>query len=179
MAHCEISVDSNIVDIAFSRAGTRIAVLTTDNFFIFSWSLKSKPVPTPVLESSYPLPQDSNSRPRQIAFLGDNEVFVIIHHDPFDRRIERTRLDTRETTVSYTASAEEHIQNIFLSIKHEKLWVSKSSEKAKGTTYLAGVPSPEKLELSPFDHAPLLDTHWAASTGISDDQVCSLLKSVL
>ncbi|OKL58783.1 hypothetical protein UA08_05682 [Talaromyces atroroseus] len=178
MAHCEISVDSNIVDIAFSRTGSRIAVLTTDNFSIFEWSLKSKPVPSPLLESSYPLPQNLNSRPRQIAFLGDSEVFVLIHHDPFDRRIERTRLDTRETIISYTASAEEDIKSIFTSIKHDKLWISKSSETTMGTTYLEGVLSPEKPEASPFEQAPLVDTHWAASTSISDNQEQNILISL-
>lgn len=172
MAHCEINVDSNIVDVAFSHSGARIAVLTTDSFSIFSWSMKTRPVPSPLLESSHPLPQTPNSRPRQIAFLHDSEVFVLIHNGP-DCRIERMRLDTRESSVPYVISAEEQIQSIFPNIQHDKLWISKSSLKPKGTTYLQGGLHAEELEISAFDTAPTVEAQWASSTCISDDQVLS------
>uniref|UniRef100_A0A093Y853 Elongator complex protein 1 n=1 Tax=Talaromyces marneffei PM1 TaxID=1077442 RepID=A0A093Y853_TALMA len=169
MAHCEINVDSNIVDVAFSHSGARIAVLTTDGFSIFSWPLKTRPVPTPLLESSHPLPQTPNSRPRQVAVLNDNEVFILLHDGP-NRRIERMRLDTRESSMSYMISPEEQVQSMITNIQYDKLWISKSSLKTKGTTYLQGILSTEELEISAFDTAPAVEVQWASSTYISNDQ---------
>lgn len=176
MAHCEINVDSNIVDVAFSHSGARIAVLTADSFSIFAWPMKTRPVPSPLLESSHPLPQTPNSRPRQIVFLHDSEVFILIQDGP-DRRIERMRLDTRESSVSFAISADEQIQGIFSNIQHDKLWISKSLLRTKGTTYLRGVLSAEDLQISAFDIAPIAEAQWAASTCISGDQVLFLLST--
>ncbi|KAH8697212.1 putative killer toxin sensitivity protein [Talaromyces proteolyticus] len=171
MAYCEINVDSNIVDVAFSRSGARIAVLTNNNFSIFAWPVKSKPIPAPLLESSYPLSEASGFRPRQIAFLGERDVYILSHHGPFDRCIERTTLETRETTVSYLASEEEHIHSIFSSLERDKLWFSKSSNKSRVMSYSKVMPeNGHVLEITPFDDIPTVDTYWAASSSISGDQ---------
>lgn len=172
MAHCEITVDSNIVDACFSHSGTRIAVLTRDNFSVFAWSLKKRPVPTPLLESSYPLPEAAQSRPRQIAFLNDNEVYILNHLDPYQRRIERTALETRETKVVYEAADAEHLHRIFPSLGHEKLWFSKSSRAGVPISYSYGVPrSGNEFDITVWDNSPGVDTFWAEAIQISDDQV--------
>ena len=74
MAHNELALESNAIDVAFSKSGSRIAVLMNNKLSIYLWSLKSRPVPIPIIESSYPLSDDPASRPRQIAFLDENEV---------------------------------------------------------------------------------------------------------
>jgi elongator complex protein 1 len=172
MAHCEITVDSNIVDVSFSHSGTRIAVLTRDNFSVFAWPLKKKPVPAPLLESSYPLPEAAQSRPRRISFLGDNEVYILNHFDPYQRRIERTALDTRETEVVYAVAEEKQLHSIFSSLGHEKLWFSKSFSTGAPISYSNIVPhSGDVFQSGVWNDSPGVDTFWAEAIQISDDQV--------
>lgn len=171
MAHCEVELDSNIMDVAFSRSGARIAVLTTDSFSIFTWPTDARPLPPPLLESSHPLVQSSQNHARQIGFLHESEVFTLVHYGASECRIERMRLATRESSVVYVAEADEQIQSIFPSISHDKLWISRSSQQKKGTAYLTGILSSEKMEFSSFEMTPAVETQWAASTLTSDKQV--------
>lgn len=172
MAHCEVNVDSNIVHVAFSHSGARIAILTQESLSVFAWSVKSRPLPAPLLESSYPLSQTPGCRPRQAVFLGESEVYVLSHFGPSDCRIERTMLETRETTLTYAASEGERIHSIFSNFEHDKLWFSKSSETSRATTYSnLTLVDGNSLEITPFEESPSVDTHWASSIRISGDQV--------
>jgi elongator complex protein 1 len=172
MAHNELALDSNAIDIAFSKTGTRIAVLMNDRFSIFLWSLKSRPVPVPILESSYPLSDEKHSRPRQIAFINDNEVFVLRNTGPNNTCIERTTLETRETKVAYEAGDSEQLISIFTSLGHEALWFSNVPRPGQTVAYSSiTIPSLDEFRVNPWAQSPAVDTYWAKSVQISDDDV--------
>lgn len=172
MAHCEITVDSNIVDVSFSQTGTRIAVLTRESFSVFIWSLKSRPVPAPLLESSYPLPEDPESRPRQIAFLKENEVYILVHKSPYQAEIERTTLETRVTKVVHQASGSEQLRSIFSSLGHDKLWFSHTIQPNTPVSYSTIKVSPDdNVDVGAWNGSPGSDTFWAKAIRIPDDEV--------
>lgn len=171
MAHCEVAMDANIVDVAFSRTGERIAVLTRDNFSVFAWSTKQRPVPEPILESSYPSPTATESRPRQIAFLNENEVYVLTHRGADKPQIERTALETRESMVIYEGAEGEHIHRIFSSLCHRNLWFSKSSAPGLITYSRVALSDAGDPDVADWNNGPPTDTHWAYAVRIDEDQV--------
>ncbi|KAJ0420730.1 IKI3 family-domain-containing protein [Aspergillus carlsbadensis] len=171
MAHNELALDSNAIDVAFSKTGTRIAVLMNDHFSIFLWSLKSRPAPVPILESSYPLSDEKHCRPRQIAFINDNEVFVLRNRGANNTCIERTTLETRETKVAYEAGDSEQLVSILTSLGHEALWFSNVARPGKTVAYFSiTMPSPDEFRINPWTQSPAVDTYWAKSVQISDDE---------
>ncbi|KKK26749.1 hypothetical protein ARAM_006756, partial [Aspergillus rambellii] len=171
MAHNELALDSNAIDVAFSKTGTRIAVLMKDHFSIYLWSLKTRPVPMPILESSYPLSDARDSRPRQIAFLNDNEVYILKSNGPSNTVIEHTALETREIKVAYVAADTEQIVSIFASLGHEALWFSHVGQPAQTITYSAIAKlSPDDFQVMPWDQSPSVDTYWAKAAQISETE---------
>ncbi|OQE21086.1 hypothetical protein PENSTE_c012G01680 [Penicillium steckii] len=168
MAHNELKLDSNAIDVAFSKSGTRIAVLTQDSFAVFLWSLKTRPVPVPILESSYPLSNASTSRPRQIAFINENEVYVLRESSPNSTVIEKTLLETRATEAVYEAIGT-RFSSISPGIGHDSLWVSHKA--SKGCTYTSISTGPDGTsEANPWYESPSVDTPWARAVSISEDE---------
>jgi elongator complex protein 1 len=143
MAQCEVTLDSNIVDVSFSLSGSRIAVLTKSDFSVFTWSLKGRPVPCPVLESSHPLPEATGSRPRQILFLRENEVYILINRKPGQCQIQCTALTTLTTEIVYQTTPVEHIHSIFSSLGHEMLWLSHTHQPGNSISCSTIVPRSE------------------------------------
>lgn len=175
MAHNELPMDSNIIDVAFSKSGTRIAVLMNDHFSVFLWSLKSRPVAAPILESSYPLSDAPDSRPRQIAFLQENEVYIHKNGGPGDTRIERTTLETRITKIAHQAADSEQLYSIFPALDHESLWFSHVSQPGKPISYSSITPqSHDEFAVTSCTQSPKADTYWADVVQISDDEVSRL-----
>ncbi|KAL4964770.1 Elongator subunit IKI3 [Aspergillus stella-maris] len=171
MAHNELALESNAINVAFSKTGTRIAVLMNDRFSVFLWSLKSRPVPIPILESSYPLSEEKDSRPRQITFINDNEVYVLRSRGPNDTCIERTTLETRETKVVYEAADSEQLDSMFASLGHEALWFSHVPQPGQPVAYSNIVmSSSENFQVVPWAQSPTVDTHWAKAVQISEDE---------
>jgi elongator complex protein 1 len=104
--------------------------------------------------------------------LNDNEVYILIHLDPSQYRIERTTLETRKTSVAYEAAKGEHIRIIFPSLGHECLWFSKSSRGGGLISYSNGISVPgNHFEISSWDASPSLDTFWAAAIRIAIERV--------
>jgi elongator complex protein 1 len=172
MAHNELTLESNAIDVAFSKSGSRIAVLMSNRFSVYLWSLKSRPVPTPILESSYPLSDSSASRPRQIAFLNDNEIFVLKDSGPNSSHIERTILDTRTTESVYQAADSEQMASIFAGIGHQALWLSHARQPTRPVSYSSiEVTSSGGLDIAPWTESPNADSHWARVVSISEDEV--------
>ncbi|KAJ5938769.1 hypothetical protein N7466_001903 [Penicillium verhagenii] len=170
MAHNELKLDSNVIDVAFSKSGTRIAVLMESSFSIFLWSLKSRPVPMPILESSYPLSDAIDSRPRQIAFVDDNEVYVLKDSAPNTSHIEQTSLETRESRIVYQASDSEQLSSIFAGIGHRALWISHARQPGHAVTY-SSIDLIEGDEITtPWAEGPTIDTHWAGAVSISETE---------
>lgn len=172
MAHNELPLDSNVIDVAFSKTGTRIAVLTEASFCVFLWSLKSRPVPAPILESSYPLPNAPGCRPRQIAFLNETEVYVLKDNGPNTDHIVRTMLETRESKVVYKSADAEQISSIFPGIGHHALWFSHASQPSRPVTYSSiDLMTDNEVDVAPWTDGPNVDTNWARVVSISDDEV--------
>ncbi|KAJ5112266.1 hypothetical protein N7532_000311 [Penicillium argentinense] len=168
MAHNELALDSNAIDVAFSKSGTRIAVLMKDSFSIFLWALKSRPVPVPILESSYPLSDASTSRPRQIAFVDENEVYVLREPKPNSTIIEKTMLETRSTEVIHEALGT-RFSSIFPGIGHDSLWIS--HKPISGATY-SSIPSGSEGDAAVdlWTESPSIDTPFARAVSISEDE---------
>ena len=172
MAHNELSLDSNAIDVAFSKSGTRIAVLMKDHFSVFAWPLKTRPVPCPVLESSYPLSGATDSRPRQIAFLNETEVYVLKDSYPNNTHVERTTLETRVTKLAYEAVDSERLFSIFPSLGHETLWLSHINQTGRPISYSTIEQAfPDEFQLVPWAQCPTVDTYWAKGVQISEDKV--------
>lgn len=172
MAHNELKLDSNVIDVAFSKSGTRMAVLMDKSFSVFLWSLKSRPVPVPILESSYPLPDAPTGRPRQIAFLNETEVYLLKASTPGISHIERTTLETRETQVVYQAQEFEELYSIFAGVGHSALWFSHVQQPGLPASYstidfVAG----NDAQATIWSESPTFETHWARAVSISDDEV--------
>ncbi|KAJ5812211.1 hypothetical protein N7474_008512 [Penicillium riverlandense] len=171
MAHNELALDSNVIDVAFSKSGTRIAVLMQDHFSVFLWPLKSRPVAVPMLESSYPLSDASQSRPRQVAFLNENEVYVLKDSSPNTSHIERTALETRSTQTVYQAADASQLSSIFPGIGHQALWFSHAPQPTRPASYSCVNPSAtDGFEISSWSESPNIDTHWARAVSISEDE---------
>ncbi|KAL2867913.1 Elongator subunit IKI3 [Aspergillus lucknowensis] len=171
MAHNELALGSNTIDVAFSKSGTRIGVLMNDRFSVYLWSLKSRPVPVPILESSYPLPLEKDNHPRQIAFINDNEVYVLRNRGPNKACIERTTLETGETKVVYGAADSEQLVSIFASLGHDALWFSSASRPGQAITYSnITLESADEFRVTPWAQSPTVDTYWANTAQISDDE---------
>ncbi|KAJ5665766.1 uncharacterized protein N7477_008214 [Penicillium maclennaniae] len=171
MAHNDLPLDSNIIDVAFSKSGARIAVLTEKSFSVFLWSLKSRPVPMPILESSYPLSDAPAMRPRQIAFVGETEVYVLKDSGPNTDHIERTTLETRESRVVYQSVEPEQISFIFAGIGHQSLWFAHASQHGRPVSYSSiGIIEGEQVNIAPWLEGPIVDTNWARAVSISEEE---------
>jgi elongator complex protein 1 len=179
MAHNDVPVDSNVVDVAFSKSGTRIAVLMRDCFSIYMWSLKTRPVPSPILESSHPLPDNVDNRPRQIAFLNENEVYILRNSGPNSACIQRTTLETRSTTTVYQTTDSEQIITIFPTVGHEALWLSHVRQPGRPIAHsILKAFSEEDVQVDSWDQSPAVDTHWARAVHLSDDEVLFSLLTI-
>lgn len=174
MAHNELPLDSNAIDVAFSKSGTRIAVLMNDRFSVFLWALKNRPVPSPILESSYPLSDAPDSRPRQIAFLNETEVYVLKNAGPNNTQVERTTLETRETKTAYQAADSEQLFSIFPVLGHETLWLSHVGQPGRPVSY-SNIEqlSADEFQAVPWTQCPTVDTYWAKAVQVSEDKVRS------
>ncbi|KAJ5673873.1 hypothetical protein N7462_009312 [Penicillium macrosclerotiorum] len=171
MAHNELPLDSNVVDVAFSNSGTRIAVLMNKSFSIFLWSLKSRPVPVPILESSYPLSDSPATRPRQIAFLNENEVYVLKDSGPNTTNIERTKLETRETQIVYQSADSEQLSSIFAGIGHQALWFAHSPQPGLPSSYsILESLDKDDVQCTPWAECPIGDTCWARAVSVSEEE---------
>lgn len=172
MAHNELNLDSNVIDVAFSKSGTRMAILMDKSFSIFLWSLKSRPVPVPILESSYPLSGGPTCRPRQIAFLNETEVYILKDSGPGISHIELTELETRETRVVYQTQDLEQLYSIFAGLGHSALWFSHARQPGLPTSYSnIGLAPDDDLVALLWSESPAVETHWARAVSISDDEV--------
>lgn len=170
MAHNEPVLDSNVIDVAFSKSGTRIAVLMNDRFSVFLWALKNRPVPIPILESSYPLLDAPDSRPRQIAFLNETEVYVLKNGGPNNSQVELTTLETRVTKIVHQAADSEQLFSIFPSLGHETLWLSHVTQHGQPISYSNIEPlAADEFQVIPWAQCPTVDTYWAKAVQVSED----------
>lgn len=172
MAHNELPLASNIIDVAFSKSGTKIAVLMRDSFSIFSWPLKRRPVASPHLEVTCPLLESTISRPTQIAFLGEGDVFVLRNARARQSTIEMTNLESRLSTVLYRATETEQLLSIFADLGYERIWFSHALQARSPVKYSSiERQSGGDFQINAFQDGPEVDTHWAKAVRISEDKV--------
>jgi elongator complex protein 1 len=143
------------------------------------WSLKTRPVPSPILESSHPLPDNVDNRPRQIAFLNENEVYILRNSGPNSACIQRTTLETRSTTTVYQTTDSEQIITIFPTVGHEALWFSHVRQPGRPIAHsILKAFSEEDVQVDSWDQSPAVDTHWARAVHLSDDEVLFSLLTI-
>jgi elongator complex protein 1 len=171
MALCEINLDSNAIDIAFSKAGTKFAALTALGVSVYHWALSATPVPTPQLQSFYPF-SDFSARPRRVSFLNETEVYTLKQHRFCPDEIERTCLDTRETMAVFRAKDSERVSSIFPDLAQNTLWFLQQGVNGKPSSYSTVFPeSGNRTSVITWNESPVQDTSWAQATQLGNGGV--------
>lgn len=75
MARHETTLEKNAKDVAINASGTRIAVLCEQDIYVYSYDIKKKPIPDPVL--LWHATAETGYETRQVCFRGDSDVFVL------------------------------------------------------------------------------------------------------
>ncbi|KAL5440412.1 hypothetical protein PMIN06_009675 [Paraphaeosphaeria minitans] len=75
MSMIQLPLDRNVVDVAFSRSGTRLAVLSDKDVALFAFDLQKRPVTRPsfLWRSDF----SEGHSPRHVTFAGDDQVCVL------------------------------------------------------------------------------------------------------
>lgn len=171
MAHHELKLNSNAIDVAFSKSNSRFAVLMKDHFSVFLWPIKNKLVQPPVLESSHQLPEAPESRPRQIAFLNENEVYILRDNGPNNTQIECTALETRSTKIVHKSGESEQLYSIFTAVGHVGLWFSHTLHPGMIISYSSITSSSShKSEITAWNESAAINTYWAKAVQIPDEK---------
>ncbi|WEW55517.1 Putative elongator complex protein 1 [Emydomyces testavorans] len=177
MALCEVCLDYNAIDVAFSKSGTKIAVLTSKGVAIYSWQMRTMPPPNPEFDHFYPFSQPSNTR--SIAFLDESHVYMLTQKNASHAGIERINLDTKEVTSVFTAADSDRLLSIFSNIEQDTLWIARTSKSQKHTSYSC-ISSDESSQVAPTSWCESLaqETSWASATGsIEEGILFSLSRS--
>ena len=104
MAHYEVSVDFNIIDIAFSQGGSLVAVLGVDGFEIFSWIAREKRSQRlHRVDTFNGLDMAGSLIVRQICFVGEMSV-AILASDRISSRVIIFEFGQDEPIVRRTSS---------------------------------------------------------------------------
>nr|KMM73499.1 IKI3-like protein [Coccidioides posadasii RMSCC 3488] len=179
MALCEMPLDYNAVDIAFSKSGTKIAVLTSEGIAIYSWQLRTSPPPEPSLDYFYPFPQMSK-RPRHIAMLDENIIYVLMQTDMFSEEVERIDIDTKEVTIVLSSTESDRLVSIFPNLEQSMLWIAQATPGRKHFSY-SYISNEGGNDVSPssWPESPAQETSWAAATTSTEnrDVLFSLSRS--
>ena len=173
MAHSELELDSNIIDVAFSKSNSRLAILTRDRYTVFKWATTTRPIPSPTLESTYPLPEAAESRPTRIALLNEDRVYILRHDRRSNRtRIQQTLLDKHLTDTVYESAENEQVYSIFPSLGHEELWMSRTMRPGTIISYATIISSPAgNSNVTAWEKSPAINTYWAKAVQIFDEKV--------
>lgn len=70
-----LQLDYKAVDVALSRSGTRLAVLSDSNVAVYALDMNKRPIPKPSL--LWRSDTIESQCPRQVAFVGDDQVHVL------------------------------------------------------------------------------------------------------
>src|SRR5436190_5613119 len=171
MALCEVELDSNAIDIAFSKSSTQIAALTALGVYVYHWALKTTPVTEPKLQSFYPFP-DSTARPRQISFCNETEIYILKQHPFLPDEIERTCLDTRETIAVFRSKDGSRVSSIFPDLAQNALWFSQQGLNGKPRSYsIVSYESRDRMSVTIWNESPGQDTCWAQATQLVEGDV--------
>ncbi|EFQ98733.1 elongator complex protein 1 [Nannizzia gypsea CBS 118893] len=156
MALCELAHDSNVIDVAFSKTSAKIAILSAASFTIYSWDLKSTSPLEAKLCATHAI--SPSRRPRLIAFLGEDDIYVVTQ-DEFEGV---------------------HISSIFPDSGQEKLWIAQISQNNRTRTYsFIRRSRAEDSSVIPWQDGPATDTSWARAIQLpsGDDILFTLSRS--
>jgi elongator complex protein 1 len=70
-----LALESKPIDVALSRSGTRLAVLSDNGLTVYALDLTKRPIPKPAFLWQSDAVKDH--APRHVAFIGDDKIFVL------------------------------------------------------------------------------------------------------
>ncbi|PGH16468.1 hypothetical protein AJ79_01799 [Helicocarpus griseus UAMH5409] len=179
MAAFDFALESNAIDVAFSKSSTQFAVLTMKGIYLYGWDLKAGPAAEPEFKATYPL-SNTPSRPRRVVFLGENEIHVLNQHGYSQEDIERTAIDTKETATVYQQKDASILSSIFPNLQQDSLWICEEGRNRKAGSYFKLSPEASGGLLTEIPHdGPAQETCWAYTAELPDgeDILFSLAKS--
>ncbi|KAL1960232.1 hypothetical protein VTO42DRAFT_8775 [Malbranchea cinnamomea] len=164
MSLCDIVLDFNAIDVAFSKSSSRIAVLTSNGVSVHSWDLRTVDSLNLKQENFFPFSR-SSERARQICFLGETDVYVLKQRDFASGDIERIDLVTGKSVSVFQSNDTGHLAAMFSNLEQNVLWLSQRFRQRKELSYSilayegTGAPS-----VTPWVECPAQDTCWALAT---------------
>lgn len=75
MAFQSLTLESKTIDVALSKSGTHLAVLSHHGLSVYTLDLNKRPVPKPV--SLWKSDAIKDHSPRHVTFIGDDQIFVL------------------------------------------------------------------------------------------------------
>lgn len=75
MSFHSLALESKTIDVALSKSGTRLAVLSQQDLSVYALDLNKRPVPKPSLLWKSDAVKDHC--PRHVTFVGDEKIFVL------------------------------------------------------------------------------------------------------
>lgn len=94
MASCEVDVDDNIIDVALSQSGSKIAILTSSNVYLFEWDFQARPVSSPRRIDTFLHKSSLSTRCRQISFRQERELYILQHSTSGHSTVEMLSLES-------------------------------------------------------------------------------------
>jgi elongator complex protein 1 len=173
MSFCEISLEHNAVDVAFSRSSSRIAVVTTGGISIYDWDLKGAAAREPKLINTYNFLKKCE-RGRRIAFVGESYVYVLKQRSLLYGEIEKITLATGERTIVLKCESSDRLSFMFSSLQHDELWVARRTLQKKWQSYSFLSSDPDSAStIMTWDQSPAQETSWALASQLAEENVSS------
>jgi elongator complex protein 1 len=108
-----LALESKPIDVALSKSGTRLAVLSDQDLAVYALDLNKRPIPKPAFIWRSDAVKDHS--PRHVTFVGDDQIFVLT--DSWDE-------DEGEMLLSQGPIIEAESASLLLSsVDHETLHV--------------------------------------------------------
>lgn len=171
MSLYEISLDYNIVDVAFSKSGTNKAVLTTSGFALYTWELKRGVAQEPQFAFFHSFSQPTE-RARQISFLSEDDVYVLKQNEFGQDKINRINISTKEEETIFVPEMLDCISAIFPDLRQGALWIAMNAHNSKARSYFyISNEVPESPSVVPWSDSPTSDTIWAHAIKLKDGNV--------
>lgn len=116
----QVGLEQKATDVAVSKSNTRLAVLSNKDLTVYALEMKKKPVPLPkLLWRSKAL---TGHYPRHVAFVGDDNVFVIT--DSWDEELcSLWTSKEQELVLLGQIDGSRQVSSLVTSLQYEKLYL--------------------------------------------------------
>jgi elongator complex protein 1 len=115
-----LALDSKPIDVALSKSGTRLAVLSDQDLAVYALDLNKRPIPKPAFIWRSDAVKDHS--PRHVTFVGDDQIFVLT--DSWDEDESHLWRSEGEMLLSQGPIIEAESASLLLSsVDHETLHV--------------------------------------------------------